>query len=93
MTYPIKSAIEFLVKNGKHDLTSRQLAVLFACESDAPTVRDLSTALGVTKPAITRAADKLESTGFVKRKPHKEDRRMVLLCITKAGREFARQFS
>jgi DNA-binding MarR family transcriptional regulator len=70
-----------LVKDHLPDLTIRQLNLLLAVylKAGPHTVRSLSSHLGVAKPAITRAIDKLQDLGFVKRKPDPEDGRSVLI--------------
>ena len=56
------------------------------------TVRGLSEALNISKPAITRALDRLSSLGMVKRKVDEEDRRSVLVQRTVKGSVFLREF-
>jgi DNA-binding MarR family transcriptional regulator len=72
------------------DLTARQLAVLLVCCLDDPphTVRGLAERLNVAKPAITRAADRLEQLGLFKREDDPRDRRSVLLAATDSGHAF-----
>jgi len=55
-------------------------------------VRGLSEALNISKPAITRALDRLSSLGMVKRKVDEEDRRSVLVQRTVKGSVFLREF-
>ena len=43
----------------------------------------------VHRPAITRAADRLEDFGFVARRADPQDRRSVFIDATAAGRKFA----
>lgn len=40
---------------------------------------------------ITRLVDKLEAQGLVRRAPHPEDRRSVLVAVTPAGRRLAKR--
>lgn len=80
------------------DLTLRQLAVLLKCHehADAPgkrTVRNFTVELSIVKPAITRAADRLqgEPFEFISRKTDPTDRRVVIMTLTAKGkREVAR---
>ena len=69
------------------DLTARQMMVLFTCyhEPAPQTVRGLSTTLLIAKPAITRAVDRLESEGLLRRVEDKADRRSVLMKQTPKG--------
>jgi DNA-binding MarR family transcriptional regulator len=56
------------------------------------TVRGLAEALNISKPAITRALDRLSSLGMVKRKVDEDDRRSVLIQRTVKGSVFLREF-
>lgn len=75
------------VRADEPDLTARQLALLLTlCEAkELNTVRGVAAKLGVSKPAITRAADRLENSGLAKRAPDYRDRRSVLLVATPKG--------
>ena len=71
-------------------LTTRQLGVLLACQSaveDARLVRSIAGLLCQAKPIVTRAADALESLGYVKRVRLATDRRLVRLDLTAKGRK------
>ena len=92
-TIHLKPALDFLLKHKVDDLTVRQLSVLIGCTQQERTVRDLATEMDVSKPAITRATNKLELRGFLKRRKDKNDRRSVLLTLTPAGRKFAANFA
>ena len=61
-----KSAIDFLLAK-QPDLTIRQIGVLLNCAASSQTVRGLSAAMETSKPAITRAIDKLEDLGWATR--------------------------
>ena len=52
------------------------------------TVRGLAAALNISKPAISRALDRLGELDFVRRKLDPVDRRSVLLLQTSAGQAF-----
>lgn len=72
------------------DFTARQICVMTEL-LNAPqgrTVRDMAEAMSVTKPAITRATDKLSILGWVKRKEDPVDRRSVFLVLQPAGKKF-----
>ena len=75
-----------------HHMTARQLGVVaLVCSSDAGpwTVRGLALQIGVAKPAITRAIDKLATElALMTRKPDPHDGRSVLVVSTPAGRKF-----
>jgi DNA-binding MarR family transcriptional regulator len=81
-----------LVRRDGPDLSARQLAVFLTCylESEAQTVRGLAAKLNVSKPAITRALDRLSEFDLVRRKTDPLDRRSVLVQRTMAGAGFIR---
>lgn len=86
----LKETISTLVRQDTPDLSARQLAVFLICYLDdvAQTVRGLAASLNVSKPAITRALDRLEELEFVTRKTDAMDRRSVLIQRTDAGNEY-----
>ena len=59
-------------------------------EAEAQTVRGLAAKLDVSKPAITRALDRLSEFDLVRRKTDPLDRRSVLVQRTMAGAGFMR---
>jgi len=66
----LRTTIVELVRRDGPDLSARQLGVFLTCylENEAQTVRGLAARLGVSKPAITRALDRLTEFDLVKRK-------------------------
>jgi DNA-binding MarR family transcriptional regulator len=76
------------------DLTARQMALMLTVYLTPPphTVRGLAGTLNVSKPAITRAVDRLSALDFLRRKPDDADRRSVLLQRTVRGSVFLRDF-
>lgn len=80
---------------GQPDLTTRQMAVLLHVYLEAPphTVRGLANILGISKPAVTRALDRLSLLGLVRRKKDESDRRSILVQRTVAGSVFLREFA
>jgi DNA-binding MarR family transcriptional regulator len=76
-----------LVRDGEHDLSSRQAAILLTIYLDPPphTVRGLAKKLGVTKPVITRALDTMGALGYVARRRDDKDRRNVIVQRTVKG--------
>ena len=76
------------------DLSSRQIAVLLTVYmNDRPhTVRGLATDLRISKPAITRALDRLCDEGLLRRKTDDRDRRSVLIQKTVKGSTFLHDF-
>lgn len=69
------------------ELTMRQLAVFLVCylESEPQTVRGLAGKLNLHRPGITRALDRLEEAGLIRREVDPNDRRSVLTARTGAG--------
>ncbi len=83
------------VRRDEHDLSARQMAVLLSVYTTAPphTVRGLAKALNVSKPAITRALDRLGRLDFLRRKTDEADRRSVLVQRTVKGSVYLSEFS
>jgi DNA-binding MarR family transcriptional regulator len=93
MPFDLTPSLDFLLAQKMDHLTTRQLAVLLACRDGAQTVRGLAEKMGVQKPAITRAADKLVEHDLIVRKHDPIDRRSVLISLTAAGKKFAKNFA
>jgi DNA-binding MarR family transcriptional regulator len=76
------------------DLSARQVAVLLTVyRDDGPhTVRGLARQLKISKPAITRALDRLCEEDLVRRKTDDNDRRSVLIQQTVKGATFLHDF-
>jgi DNA-binding MarR family transcriptional regulator len=101
MTVPCRDAlnlwrgalVETLRREGL-DLSSRQMAVLLTVYlTPMPhTVRGLAARLGVSKPAITRAVDRLTRLGLLRRREDPADGRSVLIQRTVHGSIFLSQF-
>ncbi len=75
------------VSDARSDLTMRQMAMLLSIYLSPPphTVRGLAKSLNISKPAVTRALNKLGDMGLVKRKRDDDDRRSVLVQRTVKG--------
>ena len=82
-----RTALVASVRQDGPDLSARQLAILLQVYlTDPPhTVRGLASLLNISKPAVTRALDRLSVLGFVKRKRDEEDKRNVLVQRTVKG--------
>lgn len=89
----LRTAIVELVRRDGPDLSARQLGVLLTCylETEAQTVRGLAAKLNVSRPAITRALDRLTEFDLVRRKADPRDRRSVLVQRTATGMAFQRE--
>jgi DNA-binding MarR family transcriptional regulator len=81
-----------MVRRDGADLSARQLGVFLTCYtvSDPQTVRGLAALLRVSKPAITRALDRLVEFDLVRRMPDPLDRRSVLIQRTAPGQALFR---
>lgn len=88
------STLKASLASGGHDLSSRQMAVLMTVYLGTPphTVRSLSEALAVPRPAVTRSLDTLERLDLVRRKPDPDDRRVVMIQRTVKGSVFLTEF-
>lgn len=82
------------VREGAHDLTMRQMAILLTVYLDPPphTVRGLASRLGVTKPVVTRALDTMGALKLVSRHRDETDKRNVLVKRTVDGALFVERF-
>lgn len=83
-----------LAANGA-DLTARQMLLLLTVyRTEGPhTVRGLAATLGISKPAVTRALDRLGQLELARRKRDEKDRRNVLVQRTVKGSVFLADFA
>lgn len=65
-------------------------AMAFVGEVDGLTPKDLGKALNITTGSVTAMVDRLESKGFMVRKPNPTDRRSVLLYLSPEGADAMR---
>ncbi len=88
----MRDTIVALVRRDGADLSARQLGVFLTCylRDGAHTVRGLAADLNVSKPAITRALDRLGELDLARRKVDPLDRRSVLVQRTPKGAAFLR---
>ena len=88
----LRDTIVSLVRRDGPDLSARQLGVFLTCylQDGAHTVRGLAADLNVSKPAITRALDRLGELELARRKVDPADRRSVLVQRTLKGQAFLR---
>ena len=89
-----RRAIVESVRLDAPDLSARQMSLLLSVYlTPAPhTVRGLANLLKVSKPAITRAVNRLAGLDMVRRKPDPDDKRSVLIQRTVGGSAFLREF-
>ncbi len=90
-----RGAVVDSVRSDEPDLTARQTAVLLLVYTTDPphTVRGLAETLGISKPAVTRALDRLSSYEFVRRKTDERDRRNILVQRTVRGSVYLSEFA
>src|SRR6204780_2096300 len=88
----LRDTIVGLVRRDGPDLSARQLGVFLTCylRDGGHTVRGLAAELNVSKPAITRALDRLGELDLARRKVDPLDRRSVLVQRTMKGAAFLR---
>lgn len=82
------------VRSKGPDLSARQMALMLTVylEEGPHTVRGLASYLNISKPAISRALDRLGELGFVKRRRDEKDKRNVLVQRTVKGSGFLVEF-
>ena len=89
----LRDTIVSLVRRDGPDLSARQLGVFLTVYlGEGPhTVRGLAKDLNVSKPAITRALDRLGEFEFARRQTDPRDRRSVLVQRTVKGSALLRE--
>ena len=83
------------VRDDGPDLSARQMAIVLTVYTSPPphSVRALAEILGIAKPAVTRALDRLSILGFIRRARDDADRRIVHAQRTVKGAVFLSQFA
>ncbi|MGQ0676406.1 MAG: MarR family transcriptional regulator [Rhodospirillales bacterium] len=83
------------VRGADPDLTQRQMALLLTVYlAPAPhTVRGLAATLGVSRPAVSRAADRRCALDVIRRRRDERDRRSIVLLRTIRGSVYLRDFA
>ena len=89
----LRETVVALVRRSGPDLSARQLGVFLTCylQDGGHTVRGLAANLNVSKPAITRALDRLGELDLARRKIDPLDRRSVLVQRTPKGQSFLKE--
>ena len=90
-----RTALIAAVRADSPDLSARQMAIMLQVYlTDPPhTVRGLASDLRISKPAVTRALDRLSVLGFLRRKRDTEDKRNVLVQRTVKGSVYLSEFA
>ena len=88
----LRDTVIAMVRRDGADLSSRQLGVFLTCylKEGAHTVRGLAADLNISKPAITRALDRLSEFDLARRKVDPLDRRSIIVQRTSKGSAFLR---
>jgi DNA-binding MarR family transcriptional regulator len=83
------------VRRDGPDLSSRQMVILLIVYTSPPphTVRGLAARLRISKPAVTRALDRLCELGFTRRARDDQDKRSILVQRTVKGAVFLSEFA
>jgi DNA-binding MarR family transcriptional regulator len=88
LLHVLKDTLTASVASDGPDFSARQLSVLLKVYLEPGTehtVRGLAAALNVSKPAITRALDRLQDFDFTKRETEASDRRSIVVRRTPKG--------
>ena len=92
----LKDTMVASVRSDASDLSARQLAVLLKVyleQNTQHTVRGLAAELNVSKPAVTRALDRLGEFDLTKRETDPTDRRSIVVRRTPTGSAYVRTLS
>jgi DNA-binding MarR family transcriptional regulator len=82
--------IRLLSPSGEISLTTASTLARLAT-AGPHRLSDLAAREGVTQPAMTQLVSRLERHGLAERRGHRDDRRVVMVHITPAGRELLDQ--
>ena len=64
---------------------SQVLAIVYLYEKGRCPIGDLSKAMHVSAPTVSGIVDRLENSGYLKREPDTNDRRVTNIILTKKG--------
>jgi len=73
----------------EYDLTPSQATLLCAIRNEPRRMAYLATSLGMTKNALSQLVDRTERRDLVSRVSSEQDRRVVMLGVTPAGKVLA----
>ncbi len=90
-----RHALVASVRADSPDLSARQMGLLLTVYlGEGPhTVRGMAQELRISKPAISRALDRLGELGYIRRKRDDDDRRNVIVQRTVKGSVFLMEFA
>jgi DNA-binding MarR family transcriptional regulator len=90
----LRMAMARLVRRARQEATTAEMthsmlsALAVISNLDAPTLGEVAAAERVTPPTITKIVGRLEDVGLVAREQDPDDRRVVRVRLTDAGRRF-----
>ncbi|MFI7395872.1 MarR family winged helix-turn-helix transcriptional regulator [Streptomyces tendae] len=73
----------------EYDLTSLQATLLCAVKDEPRRMAYLAASLGMTKNALSQLVDRIERRELVTRLTSEQDRRVIMLSVTPAGKVLA----
>ena len=90
-----RETLSATVRDDGPDLSARQMAIVLTVYTSPPphSVRALAEILGIAKPAVTRALDRLSILGFIRRTRDDADRRIVHVQRTVKGAVYLSEFA
>ena len=84
----LQAQTEVLLEHAGFDLPASHFPVLAALDRlGALNVGELTEAVGMSQPGVTRLVDKLEDEGLVRSTQLADDRRVRTIALTKSGRQ------
>lgn len=95
LTKASQAGIGFWASKVKHlGVTASQAMLLnFLGEEDRVLSRSLGQKLQISSATMTGILDRLEKLALIERRPHPEDRRAILICLTDQGRKYAEEIN
>lgn len=96
LLYVLMESVASVVKEEERDFSARQLVVFLKAYLEPNmehTVRGLAADLNVSKPAITRALDRLEELEFARREKDPQDGRSIIVRTTPTGAAYLRKLT
>ncbi len=81
--------LEALQAKGFLDLRPSFLEILlFVCDVDAPSIKEIGFACGLKKQTMTSHLNELEKRGYITRQPSLSDKRELNVYLTEYGQKF-----
>ena len=95
LTKASQAGAGFWTKKVEHlGVTASQAMTLnFLGEEDAILTNALGQKLQITSATMTGILDRLEKMDLIERRPHPDDRRAILVCLTEKGARYAIQIN